>query len=99
MAVDGWSPPSCRSWPATTCSALAIEERVVVDSERVLGRNHPAPLTARADRALSYRQAGRTDETVRLLTQVVADRERHLGADRPGSVAARRTLVTWRRDA
>ncbi|MEU1011188.1 tetratricopeptide repeat protein [Streptomyces sp. NPDC005890] len=68
-------------------------------SERLLGGDHRSTHRARASLAVCYRQAGRTDEAVRLRTQVVADRERHLGADRPGSVAARRTLVTWRRDA
>jgi len=47
----------------TVCAAIAILGRVVADSERLLGDEHPDTLTARSNLAFSYWQAGR-DQSV-----------------------------------
>ncbi len=55
----------------------------MADRERLLGDDHPDTLTARANLAASYQQAGRTSEAIAILGRVVADRERLLGDDHP----------------
>ena len=47
-----------------TADAIAIFERVVADHERLLGDEHPATPTARANLAVSYPQAGRTADAI-----------------------------------
>ncbi|MGC4932056.1 tetratricopeptide repeat protein, partial [Streptomyces sp. DT117] len=68
--------------------AIELLERVVADSERLLGEDHPDTVTARANLAVSYWQAGRTGEAIVLLERVVANRERLLGEDHPDTVTA-----------
>ncbi|MFI7662737.1 tetratricopeptide repeat protein [Micromonospora parva] len=53
-------------------------------------------MTARANLARSYRQAGRTTEAIALLTKVVADSRRLLGDDHPTTLAVVRALRAWR---
>ncbi|MFD3326594.1 tetratricopeptide repeat protein [Streptomyces sp. NPDC058701] len=50
-------------------------------------------MTARANLATSYWQAGRTAEVILLLEQAVADFERLLGPDHPDTVTARANLA------
>ncbi|MEV4561720.1 tetratricopeptide repeat protein [Kitasatospora sp. NPDC049285] len=91
MPVATWPPPTCGR--GRLAEGIAIEERVVVDREAVLGDQHPDTLTARANLAASYRQAGRTTEMIDLLERVVADRERVLGSHHPDTRAARAALA------
>jgi hypothetical protein len=53
-------------------------------------------LTARANLADTYRQAGRTNDAITLLEQVVADSERLLGAEHPHTVAAKEASRMWK---
>ncbi|MBT2369281.1 tetratricopeptide repeat protein, partial [Streptomyces sp. ISL-10] len=59
--------------------ALGLGERVLADRERLLGPDHPATLTARANLAVSYRSVGRNLEALDLREWVLADMERLLG--------------------
>ncbi|MBP7853906.1 MAG: tetratricopeptide repeat protein, partial [Candidatus Microthrix sp.] len=79
--------------------AITIEERVVEDSERLIGVDHPDTLTARANLAASYRQAGRTNDAITLLQEVVDRQDGVIGPDHPDAVAHREALVGWRREA
>jgi len=76
-----------------TAEAIAIEEQVVADSERVQGPEHPDTLTARANLATSYWSAGRTAEAIAIHEQVVADSERLLGPENPDTLIARANLA------
>ncbi len=71
-----------------------IEERVAADRERILGHDHPDTLTARANLATSYGQAGRTDGAVDLLRSVAEDQTRLLGPGHPDTVMSRAGLAT-----
>ncbi|MGW1193076.1 tetratricopeptide repeat protein, partial [Streptomyces sp. NPDC002559] len=59
-------------------------------------------LTARANLATTYRQAGRLNDAINLLKHVFTDRERILGNEHPDTLTARGDLATtlstpWRR--
>ncbi|MGH2839723.1 MAG: tetratricopeptide repeat protein [Solirubrobacteraceae bacterium] len=59
----------------------------------LLGAKHPDTLTARANLASSYWQAGRTSDAIELLEQVLADRERLLGPEHPDTLTTRANLA------
>jgi hypothetical protein len=65
---------------------------VLADSERLLGDEHPNTLTARANLAVSYYQAGRTTDAITLQERVLADSERLLGDEHPTTPAIRAFL-------
>ena len=79
--------------------AVSLFERVLAESERVLGPSHPDTLTARNNLALAYRDAGRQDDAVRLLEQVSAELDQVLGPEHPNSVTARTSLAQARAPA
>ncbi|MFF4926195.1 tetratricopeptide repeat protein [Kitasatospora sp. NPDC001261] len=54
---------------------------------------------ARNNLAISYRQAGRTEEAITIKEQVLADRERILGEDHPDTLGARNNLAISYRQA
>ena len=88
--------PSFSYWSAgRTADAIAIEEQVTADYERILGPDHPDTLTARGNLAASYRSAERTADAITIQERVAADRERILGADHPDTVLARDRLAEW----
>jgi len=74
----------------------AQTQSVTERSEGLLGAEHPDTLTARANLADSYGQAGRTNDAITLLEQVVADSERLLGAEHPDTVAAKEASRMWK---
>ncbi len=71
---------------ATATSAIDL-------GNRLLGAEHPDTLSARANLALSYGQAGRTAEAIALQQAVLADRQRLLGAEHPDTLSARANLA------
>ncbi|WP_333774667.1 tetratricopeptide repeat protein, partial [Streptomyces sp. IBSBF 3136] len=75
-------------------SATAYWQYVFLESERLLGSEHPSTLTARANLASAYQQAGRTDDAIELLEQVAVDLERLLGGEHPHTLTARGNLAT-----
>ena len=76
-----------------TDEAIAIEEEVAADYERLLGPDDPDTPRARSDLALSYQLAGRTDEAIAIEEEVAADYERVLGPDHPDTLRARNSLA------
>ncbi|MFD0622128.1 tetratricopeptide repeat protein [Streptomyces sanglieri] len=69
-------------------------EHMVSDCERLLGNEHPHTLTARANLATSYRQAGRTNDAIEIEEHVLAEYERLLGNEHPHTLTARANLAT-----
>ncbi|MFF7544254.1 FxSxx-COOH system tetratricopeptide repeat protein, partial [Streptomyces canus] len=74
-------------------SGTAYWQDMISDSEQLLGGEHPDTLTARANLAASYWQAGRTSEAIEIEEQVTADRERLLGGAHPDTLTARANLA------
>ena len=75
-----------------TGEAIELQERVLGDSERIRGAEHPDTLTARSNLAWSYWSAGRTGEAIELQERVLDDSERILGTEHPDTTAARQAL-------
>src|SRR5690349_14648100 len=67
--------------------------RVLADSERMHGRDHPDTIAARASLASAFRAAGKLKDAVGQYERVLADRERVGGADHPDTIAARANLA------
>ncbi|MEV4558254.1 tetratricopeptide repeat protein [Kitasatospora sp. NPDC049285] len=74
-------------------AAVTYWLRLAADTERLLGGQHPATLTARGNLAASYTQAGRTREAIVLQERVLADREGLLGDRHLHTVTARGDLA------
>jgi len=66
---------------------------------RLLGDDHPDTLTARANLAASYGQAGRTGEAISLGERLVADRTRLFGEEHPSTLTVRANLASSYRQA
>ena len=73
--------------------AIPLYEKVLANSVRVLGRDHPDVLGARNSLAVAYRVMGRLSEAIALFEEVVADSVRVLGPDRPQALASRGNLA------
>ena len=71
-------------------------EHMVAGGERLLGNEHLHTLTARANRAASYQQAGRTNEAIEIQEHVLAESERLLGNEHPDTRSVRGALSRWR---
>ncbi len=65
-----------------------MHERNLADRERVLGPDHPDPLTSRNNLAYAYRAAGRIDGAIAMYERNLADRERVLGPDHPSTLTS-----------
>ncbi|MFJ7199757.1 MULTISPECIES: tetratricopeptide repeat protein, partial [unclassified Streptomyces] len=63
------------------------------------GNEHPHTLTAHANLAASYRQAGRTSDAIEIEEHVLADRERLLGNEHPHTLTAHANLAASYRQA
>jgi DNA-binding SARP family transcriptional activator len=86
--VVAWSicPGQSAGRPA---DAIALYERTVDDSERMLGLAHPVTLDARASLAEMYQTAGRPADAIAAYELLLADAERQLGAGHPATLSAR----------
>ncbi|MFJ9947212.1 tetratricopeptide repeat protein [Kitasatospora sp. NPDC091207] len=67
--------------------------RTAARAEAVLGPLHRSSLSARANLASSYAEAGRTDDAITINEQVVAARERTLAPDHPHTLTTRANLA------
>ena len=74
--------------------AIAMGEPLMMDSERVLGPDHPDTMKSRNNLAAAYYEAGRVAEAIPLLEQTLADRERVLGPDHPDTLNSRGNLAS-----
>jgi O-antigen/teichoic acid export membrane protein/tetratricopeptide (TPR) repeat protein len=79
--------------------AMAVGERLVADSERLLGADDPGTLTSRNSLAVAYREAGRIDDAIRLFELTLAAMERQLGPDHPDTLTTRNNLAVAYREA
>ena len=73
--------------------AITHWEHTAGTAQRILGPEHPDTLTAQANLAVSYRQAGRTGEAITILEKVAADRVRILGPEHPDTLTAQASLA------
>ncbi|MGI5140053.1 MULTISPECIES: tetratricopeptide repeat protein [unclassified Streptomyces] len=73
--------------------AIALEEHILADYQRVLGSVHPQTLTARANLAASYLESGRVEEAVAVGEHILADYQRVLGSVHPQTLHARTNLA------
>jgi tetratricopeptide (TPR) repeat protein len=80
-------------------SAAAYWADMTDRAVRLLGDKHVDTLTARANLAVAYWQAGRTTDAITLLKEVIADRVRLLGDDHPDTLIARANLAACYRQA
>ncbi|MFE6867711.1 tetratricopeptide repeat protein [Kitasatospora sp. NPDC057692] len=80
-------------------TATAHWQHLTDTAERALGPDHLHTLTARNNLALTYRQAGRTQEAIDLGEQVLTDRERVVGPRHPHTLTARNNLASSYRQA
>ncbi|WP_433125027.1 tetratricopeptide repeat protein [Micromonospora sp. CA-240977] len=80
---------------------LAVDywHRIVDDAVRVLGDEHPDTIIARTNLGTSYRQAGRTGESITIQEEVVNDAARVMGDEHPYTINARAHLATSYRQA
>ncbi|WP_436982833.1 tetratricopeptide repeat protein [Streptomyces sp. enrichment culture] len=72
---------------------MNLHEQVLADSERTLGPHHPDTLQTRHSLAVSYWQAGRTQDAINLHEQVLTERERTLGPEHPDTLTTRHSLA------
>jgi tetratricopeptide (TPR) repeat protein len=79
--------------------AIALEEKILTDCERILGDEHPDTVTARSNLANSYWSAGRIPEAIALEEKIATDRERILGDEHPDTLTARANLANSYRSA
>ena len=73
--------------------AIALLERVLADSIRVLGEDHPNTLASRNNLAHTYHAGGRFTEAIALFERVLADSIRVLGKDHPSTLTSRDNLA------
>ena len=73
--------------------AIALFERVLADSIRVLGEDHPNTLASRNNLAHAYHAGGRFTEAIALFERVLADSIRVLGEDHPNTLTSRDNLA------
>ena len=73
--------------------AIALFERVLADSIRVLGEDHPNTLASRNNLAHAYHAGGRFTEAIALFERVLADSIRVLGEDHPSTLTSRDNLA------
>ncbi|MDG4765770.1 tetratricopeptide repeat protein [Solwaraspora sp. WMMD406] len=79
--------------------AIGYWHRIVDDAVRLLGDDHPNTITAHAELAASYWQAGRTTDAITIEERVVTDRVRLLGNDHPDTLTAHANLAASYRQA
>ncbi|MFZ1589257.1 MAG: tetratricopeptide repeat protein, partial [Candidatus Microthrix parvicella] len=90
---------TARQYGGDNRSAVPLFEVVERFAHKFLGVDHPDTLTARANLASSYWQAGRTNDAITIEERVVEDRERLIGVDHPSTLTARANLASSYRQA
>ncbi|MCC0100661.1 tetratricopeptide repeat protein [Streptomyces flavotricini] len=73
--------------------ALAIQERLLADYERLCDPDHPSILNARNNVVVTYNALGRYHDAVQLQEQILADHERVNGSDHPSTLTVRHNLA------
>jgi tetratricopeptide (TPR) repeat protein len=73
--------------------AISVLDRVLADSETVLGPDHADTTGARDELAAAYLAAGRPAEAIALYRRALADRERAQGSRHPQTMTTRQGLA------
>ena len=73
--------------------AIAVGEALTADFERLLGAGHPDTLNSRDSLAAAYKNAGRIEEAIPLVTRIMVDRTRLLGPGHPDTLTAQHNLA------
>ena len=73
--------------------AVKLEEKVLKETERLLGPEHPDTVRAMANLAATYRSQGRYEDAVKLEEKVLKETERLLGPEHPDTVLAMANLA------
>lgn len=89
-----------RSWAvrqlteaADISRAIDLGSRVLADSQRTLGPEHPCTLAAQNDLGDACGQAGRFDQAILLLQQALNGRQQVLGSEHPDTLASQHDLA------
>ena len=80
-------------------AAVTHWEHATAAATRILGVEHPDTLTAQANLAASYWQAGRTGEAITIEEKVAEQRVRILGVEHPDTLTAQANLAGSYRQA
>jgi tetratricopeptide (TPR) repeat protein len=88
------------SIPHNLClsSRIGFQERVMREVSQILGADHPNTLTAMHNLAISYLDAGRPQEALKMEKKVVQLRREKLGADHPDTLNAMHKLAVAYRE-
>jgi tetratricopeptide (TPR) repeat protein len=94
LALRGHALSCLNDLGDSPAQAIALGEKVVADSERVLGTAHQVSLSSRNGLAFAYSEAGHLDKAVPLYEGVLAERERTLGGTDPLTLVSRSNLAS-----
>ena len=72
---------------------------LLLDQERLLGRDHPDSLRMRGNIAHWAGRAGDVREALRLFIELLPDQERALGRDHPDTLTTREYIADWTAEA
>ncbi|MEV6300482.1 FxSxx-COOH system tetratricopeptide repeat protein [Actinoplanes sp. NPDC051861] len=82
-----------RQFQGQTRAAIEQRERILADSLRLFGKDHPDTQITRHNLAIAYRDMGRLDEAIAAFEGVLADRRRLLGDGHPETLTTRNQLA------
>jgi tetratricopeptide (TPR) repeat protein len=93
LRLQWWAAALLSLLGDSAAQVMVLGERLLADSERVLGADHPDTLASRDNLAAAYQAAGRLDEAISLHGQALASYERVLGPDHPDTLVSRNNLA------
>lgn len=99
LSLQFWALYDLNELGDSASQAIAVGNRLVADSERLLGPDHPDTLTSQNNLAVAYQEARRPAEAIPLFERSLAALERRLGFDHPDTVTTRNNLAVAYRDA
>ena len=99
LSLRFWALYDLNELGDSASQAIVVGKSLVVDSERVLGFDHPDTLTSQNNLAVAYQVAGRPAEAIPLFERTLAALERLLGPDHLDVVTTRNNLAVAYRDA
>jgi tetratricopeptide (TPR) repeat protein len=99
LRLRGWVMWCLNELADSFAQAIEYGQKLVADSERVLGATHPDTLGYRSNLADAYQAAGRPDEAIPLFERTLADRKQIQGQTHPDTLTSRDNLAAAYRDA
>jgi len=92
LELRGWATWCLVELGDSFTQAIKYGQKLVVDCERVLGKNHRSTMASRYNLARAHRAAGRLKEPTQLLEGTLAASERVLGPGDPDTLRYRNSL-------